>query len=96
MSPKLARSIVVLAVLVGILGMTGEVQAHHTVSPATEVKNLPPAYFGNQQFVQDATAANIIGNETIIDFQWINIVTSAILIVTPNYNPGGDCAIPIE
>ena len=42
-------------------------------------------------FVQTVTPANIGGEVTFIDNALINANPNAIMLVTPNYNPGGGC-----
>jgi hypothetical protein len=49
---------------------------------------IPPASSLGVQFVHVATAANISGNLTIIDHPLTNGHPNAIVLVTPNYNPG--------
>jgi len=44
---------------------------------------------GTAAFIHRATAANISGNYTIIDHPHSNGDPNAVLIVTPNWNPGG-------
>jgi hypothetical protein len=44
---------------------------------------------GTPVFIHRATAANIVNNWTVIDHPHCNNNPNAILIVTPNYNPGG-------
>jgi hypothetical protein len=50
---------------------------------------ITPANSLGVQFVHVATVANILSNATIIDHPLTNGKPNAILIVTPNYNPGG-------
>jgi len=50
---------------------------------------IPPANSLGVQFVQVTTADNVSGNGTIIDHPLTNNNPNAILIVTPNWNPGG-------
>jgi hypothetical protein len=48
---------------------------------------IPPT--GADVFVHTATAANIAGNSTYIDHPRTNDNPNAIVLVTPNWNPGG-------
>ena len=54
---------------------------------------IPPASSLGVQFVHVATAANIaasgVGHATVIDHPLTNGNPNAIILVTPNYNPGG-------
>jgi hypothetical protein len=56
---------------------------------ANQALTIPPASSLGVQFVQVATAANISGNLTIIDHPLTNGHPDAIVLVTPNYHPGG-------
>jgi hypothetical protein len=51
--------------------------------------DIPPASSLGVQFVHVATAANIVGYRTIIDHPLTNGKPGAIILVTPNFNPGG-------
>ena len=50
---------------------------------------IPPASSLGVQFVHVATAANIDSNWTTIDHPLTNGNPNAIILVTPNWNPGG-------
>jgi hypothetical protein len=50
---------------------------------------VPTAGTGTGVFVHTATAPNISGNWTAIDYPLTNGNPNAIIIATPNYNPGG-------
>jgi hypothetical protein len=50
---------------------------------------VPTAGTGTGVFVHTATAPNISGNWTAIDYPLTNGNPNAITIATPNYNPGG-------
>ncbi len=50
---------------------------------------IPPASSLGVQFVHVATAANITSNWTTIDHPLTNGKPNAIILVTPNWNPGG-------
>jgi hypothetical protein len=49
---------------------------------------IPPATSLGVQFVHVATAANSSGNVTVIDHPLTNGHPNAIILVTPNFNPG--------
>ena len=49
---------------------------------------IPPASSLGVQFVHVATAANITSNWTTIDHPLTNGNPNAIILVTPNWNPG--------
>jgi hypothetical protein len=52
---------------------------------------VPTARPGVDVFVQTATGANIWGTGTVIDNPLTNGNPNAIVVVTPNYDPGGAC-----
>jgi len=52
---------------------------------------VPQPRAGEDVFVHKATPGNTIGNNTTIDHPLANNNPNAILIATPNYNPGDTC-----
>ena len=100
MFTKFARLVAVLAVTVSVIGNSGVAYAGRGAlpprAPQPQLLDLPalnitPASSLGVQFVHVATAANIDGTNTrtIIDHPLTNGKPDAIIIVTPNYNPGG-------
>jgi hypothetical protein len=101
MSTKFIRFVAVLAILVSVVGNTGVARADGGAPPIDSAQNLQPldlpalnspaASSLGVQFVHVVTAANILGSETIIDHPLTNGNPNAIILVTPNYSPGGSC-----
>ena len=104
MPTKFVRFVAALVVLVSIVGYTGVTRADHGAEPGVSSPNLepprapepepldiPPASSLGVQFVHVATAANIDAHTTLIDHPLTNGNPNAIVLVTPNYDPGGVC-----
>lgn len=105
MSVKFVRFVAALAILLTIAGHTGIVRAagtarqraasqHSASQAAPQPRDIPdltasPASSLGVQFVHVATAANITSNWTTIDHPLTNGNPNALLLVTPNWNPGG-------
>lgn len=103
MSTKFVRFVAALAVVVSIVGNTGFALAGRGASSNVSSQNLEPsrapelqpvdispASSLGVQFVHIATSANIYASyTTIIDHPLTNGNANAIIIVTPNLNPGG-------
>jgi len=101
MFAKFVRFFATLAVIASIAGNTGVARADRIASPSVSSQNLdastlpipaftiPPASSLGVQFVHVATAANSDLHTTLIDHPLTNGNPNAILIVTPNWNPGG-------
>ncbi len=96
MSIKFIRFIAALAVNSGIAGNSGVVRADSGAAPAPQPHSLsipapyiPAASSLGVQFVHIATAANTAWDVTTIDHPLANGHPNALIIVTPNYNPGG-------
>ena len=96
MSTKFVRFFAALAVMVSIFGNSGVVRANHGAPPIPKPQplNIPtlsisPASSLGVQFVHIATAASILSNATVMDHPLTNGNPNAIIIVTPNWNPGG-------
>ena len=87
MFAKLFRFVTLLLVI-GILGASGVVRAAPPSLAGTAI-SLAAASSPGVQFVQVATAANITGSATIVDHPLINSDPNAVIIATPNWNPGG-------
>ena len=87
MFTKLVRFIAVLAVI-GIMGTSGAVRAAPPSSTGTAISLAATGSLG-VQFVQVATTDNIAGSATFIDHPLINDDLNAVIIATPNWNPGG-------
>jgi hypothetical protein len=99
MSTKLVRFVAALAILVSIVGNAGVTRAAIGARPSVGAQNLEPprapqpltipaASSLGVQFVHVATAANINSNWTTIDHPLTNGKPNAIVLVTPNWNPG--------
>jgi len=84
MSIKFIRVVAALAVLAGIIGSTVVVSAE-----SSALLPMLPASPLEVQFVHVATSANIAKDSTVIDHPLTNGNPNAIIIVTPNWNPGG-------
>jgi hypothetical protein len=102
MSTKLFRFIAALAVIASVIGNSGVVRADRGTPPGVGSRNLksqgdsglqpftiPAAGSIGIQFVHIATTANIDAHTTIIDHPLTNGNAGALLIVTPNWTPGG-------
>jgi len=91
MSTKFIRFVAALAVMISIAGNSGVARADHGAMPAVSAQNsISPASSMGVQFVHIATTANTVSNYTIIDHPLTNDNPDAIIIVTPNQNPGGN------
>jgi len=91
MYTKLIR-FVTLLVVIGILGASGVVRAAPQSSAGTAIHVTATSSLG-VQFVHVATAANISGAATSIDHPLINGNPNAVIIATPNWNPGGGLGV---
>jgi hypothetical protein len=102
LSTKFIRFVAVLAILVSIAGNTGVGRADRGAPPSFSAQNLeslrapelnpltiPPASSLGVQFVHVATAANSDAHTTLIDNPLTNLNPNAIILVTPNWKPGG-------
>ena len=87
---RLMRSIVILTVIGGSIVLASAVQAARQSQPlpAAALSTTAATSLG-VQFVQVATADNITGSATIVDHPLINNDPTAVIIATPNWNPGG-------
>ena len=87
---RLMRSIVILTVIGGSIVLASAVQAARQFQPlpAAALSTTAATSLG-VQFVQVATADNITGSATIVDHPLINNDPTAVIIATPNWNPGG-------
>jgi hypothetical protein len=108
MGTKFVRFVAGLAVILSVVGNSGVARADHGAPPSVSAQNLqrprapqpldlravniPPASSVGVQFVHVATAANILSHSTIIDHPLTNSHPNAIILVTPNYDPGNACA----
>jgi hypothetical protein len=104
MSTKFVRFVAVLAVIASIVGNSGVARADRggalpnvgsqnlelPRTPEVQPLNITPANSLGVQFVHVATAANIYASyTTVIDHPLTNGNPNAIILVTPNWNPGG-------
>jgi hypothetical protein len=91
MFTQMIRFVTFLAVI-GIAGTSGVV---HAVPPslADTAISLAAASSPGVQFVHVATAANISGAATSIDHPLLNNDPNAVIIATPNWNPGGGSGV---
>ncbi|WP_044276183.1 DUF7452 domain-containing protein [Caldilinea aerophila] len=91
MFARLFCFVTILAVI-GIAGTSGVV---HAVPPslADTAISLAAASSPGVQFVHVATAANISGAATSIDHPLLNNDPNAVIIATPNWNPGGGSGV---
>jgi len=83
---------VTILAVIGIAGTSGVV---HAVPPslADTAISLAAASSPGVQFVHVATAANISGAATSIDHPLLNNDPNAVIIATPNWNPGGGSGV---
>lgn len=83
---------VTILAVIGIAGTSGVV---HAVPPslADTAISLAAASSPGVQFVHVATAANISGAATSIDHPLLNNDPNAVIIATPNWNPGGGLGV---
>jgi hypothetical protein len=91
MFAKLFRFVTLLLVI-GILGASGVVRAVPPSLADTAI-SLAAASSPGVQFVHVATAANISGAATSIDHPLLNNDPNAVIIATPNWNPGGGSGV---
>jgi hypothetical protein len=91
MFAKLFRFVTLLLVI-GILGVSGVVRAAPPSLAGTAI-SLAAASSPGVQFVHVATAANISGAATSIDHPLLNNDPNAVIIATPNWNPGGGSGV---
>jgi hypothetical protein len=91
MYTKLIRFVTLLLVI-GILGASGVVRAAPPSLAGTAI-SLAAASSPGVQFVHVATADNTAGTYTFIDHPLLNNNPSAVIIATPNWNPGGGSGV---
>jgi hypothetical protein len=91
MFAKLFRFVTLLLVI-GILGASGVVRAVPPSLADTAI-SLAAASSPGVQFVHVATADNTAGIYTFIDHPLLNNNPSAVIIATPNWNPGGGSGV---
>jgi len=94
MLTRLMRLIVILTVIGGSIVLASAVQAARQSQPlpAAALSTTAATSLG-VQFVQVATADNITGSATIVDHPLINNDPNAVIIATPNWNPGGGSGV---
>lgn len=91
MSTKSVRFVAALIIVASIVGNRQVAWAgRNAMSGADAPSFVPPASSLGVQFVHFATAANTSSQYTIIDHPLANGHPDAILLVTPNWNPGED------
>ncbi|MDN5273937.1 hypothetical protein QTO31_18370 [Chloroflexus sp. MS-CIW-1] len=91
MFTQMIRFVTFLAVI-GIVGTAGVVRAVPPSLADTAI-SLAAASSPGVQFVHVATADNTAGTYTFIDHPLLNNNPSAVIIATPNWNPGGGSGV---
>ena len=102
MSTKFVRFIAALVIIASVIGNSGVGRADRGAPPSVSAQNrealrtselkpltISAASSPGIQFVHVATAANILSDATVIDYPLTNGNQDAIILVTPNYTPGG-------
>ena len=94
MLTRLMRLIVILTVIGGSIVLASAVQAARQSQPlpAAALSTTAATSLG-VQFVHVATADNTAGIYTFIDHPLLNNNPSAVIIATPNWNPGGGSGV---
>ena len=91
MFTKFIRIVALVAIIITIVGNSGAAQAASQHQPAGRATFSPLAASAlGVQFVQFVTTENLDGTntQTILDHPFINSDPTAVVIVTPNWNPG--------